>query len=230
MAEAKNPTGNVPQAGTVVAPSASASTQPVQAAAAPALPAAPTSPRPPQPPATTPQPPAPLEDPSPSDPETGPEPNDEDHETITWTASEFVARDKSPNWYLLLAVGTVAAAALVFLIAGGIISVVVVISAGLLLGIYGTHQPKQRQYRLDQNGIGIGDKYYGYDDFRSFTIAPEEAFAGIVLMPLKRFAVPITIYYAPDDEEKILTILSDHMPFEEYRGDAVEDLMRHIRF
>ena len=106
----------------------------------------------------------------------------------------------------------------------------VVIFAGILLGIYGRHQPKQQQYRLDQNGIGISDKYYGYDDFRSFTIAPEEAFAGIVLMPLKRFGVPITIYYAPDDEEKILTILSDHMPFEEYRGDPVEDLMRHIRF
>jgi len=237
--------GTTPQPGTVVAPSVSGPAQPVQppAAAPTPPPLAPAAPAPPKPlvPASPPpqqQPPAarPVSQSEPADEESlprlelGPLPNENDNDTVTWTASEFVAREKSSNWYLKLAGATVLVAILTFIIARDLISVSVVIIAGILLGIYGTHQPRQREYRLDQHGIGIGGKYHSYDEFRSFTVAPEDAFAGIVLMPLKRFGVPLTIYFAPDDEEKILTILSDYLPFEEYHADAVDSLMRHIRF
>ncbi len=229
--------GPVPQPGTVVAPGSSGPVQAVPlptAAAAQPPPTAvipPAGPAPALPPAAppAPQPPPAAEEPLPKL-DLGPLPNENDNDTVTWTASEFVAREKSSKWYLKLAIATVLVAILTFVIARDLVSVSVIIIAGILLGIYGTHQPRQREYQLDQLGIGIAGNYHSYDEFRSFTVAPEEAFAGIVLMPLKRFAVPLTIYYAPEDEEKILTILSDHLPFEEYRGDAVEDLMRHIRF
>jgi hypothetical protein len=141
-----------------------------------------------------------------------------------------VAHDKSAGWYILLAAGTLALAALVFFVTRDIISVGVVIVAGLLLGVYGAHQPRQLEYVVDNRGIGIGARYHAYDEFKSFSVVAEGAFSSLVFMPLKRFAVPTTVYYAPDNEERILSILSDHLPLEEHRGDAVDSLMRHIRF
>ena len=158
------------------------------------------------------------------------EPNTDGNQDITWTASEFVAHEKSAGWYFALIIVTIIIAALVFLVTKDKISVGVVVTAGLLLGVYGSHKPRQLEYKIDQSGVSIGGKYYGYHEFRSFSVAPEGAFAGITFAPLKRFAVPITIYYVPADEDKIVTILSAQLPFEEHRADAVDTLMRHIRF
>lgn len=155
---------------------------------------------------------------------------DDKGQKITWTASEFVAHNKSAGWYALLMIGTLLLAAVVFFVTRDIISVSVVIVAGLLLGVYGAHQPRQVEYIVDRRGIGIGQKHHTYDEFKSFSVAPEGAFSSLVFMPLKRFAVPTTIYYAPDDEERILSILADHLPLEEHRRDAVDSLMHRIRF
>jgi hypothetical protein len=238
-----------PQPGTVIAPGA---TLPAPAPAAelaqaptglapdvpetptPPVPEAKTPPTPPQDPSPTPaeEAPEPPEQPQPADPASpkDDQPTDGNDQSVTWTASEFVAHDKSAVWYVLLLAGTLLLAALFFLLTRSLVTVAVVIVSGLLLGIYGARQPRQLEYRLDGRGVDIGPRHHGYDEFRSFSVVPEGAFGSIVFMPLKRFAVATTVYYAPDDESKILAILTDQLPFEEHRGDAVDSLMRHIRF
>jgi hypothetical protein len=241
--------GAQPQPGTIVTPGASQSpqTQPVESAQTPTgptvpapIPAVPEAPEPPAQPVTeTPAPPTPPVEATGPDgqPQSSLPPptadlttTDKDGQSITWTASEFVAHDKSAGWYVMLAVGVLLIAALIFLSTRDAVSVAVVIVAGLLLGVYGAHQPRQLEYKIDNRGIGIGQKYFGYDEFRSFSVVPEGAFASIVFMPLKRFSLPTTIYFAPDDEDKILAILKDQIPFEEHRRDAIDSLMRRIRF
>lgn len=153
-----------------------------------------------------------------------------DSQSVTWTASEFVHHHKSAGWFMALAGSAAFIAALVYLITRDAVSVGVVIVAAILLGIYGTHEPKQLEYSLDNGGLQIGQKHRDYNEFKSFSIVPEGAFSSIVFMPLKRFAAPTTIYYAPEDEERIVAVLSGHLPFEEPRNDAVDNLMRRIRF
>lgn len=153
-----------------------------------------------------------------------------DNQAVTWTASEFIHHNKAASWYLGLGVATVLLAALIFLITRDVVSTAVIIVAGLLLGVYAARPPRQLEYRIDQRGVFIGHKHYGYDDFKSFTVVPEGAFSSIVFMPLKRFALALTIYYAPEDEEHIMAVLAGRLPFEEPRRDAVDSLMRRIRF
>ena len=162
--------------------------------------------------------------------DTSEETADQGLEAVTWTASEYIAHDKTASWYVILAVVAVALAALVFLITRDYISIAVVVVAALMIGTYGSHKPRQLEYRLDSHGFSIGPKAYSYQDYRSFAVMPEEAFKSIVFMPLKRFAAPITIYYAPEDEQKIMAILSRELPFEEQRRDAIDRLMKRIRF
>lgn len=155
---------------------------------------------------------------------------DKDSQSLSWTASEFVHHEKSVGWYLSLVIIAVLIAAGVFLLTRDIVSVVVVIVAAGVLAFYASHQPRQLEYTADQNGIQIGHKFRSYDEFKSFSVVPEGAFSSIVFMPLKRFAPATTIYYPPEDEDKILAILSNQLPYEEPRRDAVDNLMRRIRF
>jgi len=157
-------------------------------------------------------------------------PADDEPESISWTASEFVAHDKSAGWYLMLMIGALIISAGIYFITKDFISVAVVVVAAILLAIFGSHKPRQLDYRLDKKGVTISQKYFPYDHFRTFSLVPEGAFTSIVFMPLKRFAAPISIYYAPKDEEKIVDLLSKRLPFEERRRDAIESLMHRIRF
>lgn len=149
---------------------------------------------------------------------------------ITWTASEFMAHEKSASWYTGLAAVAAMGCIVIYLITKDFLSVAVIVVGALVFGYYASHRPRELGYRLDQRGISIGPKIYGYDEFRNFSVVPEGAFSSIVFMPLKRFSLPISIYYAPEDEEKIVTLLSNQLPFEPPRRDAVESLMRRIRF
>lgn len=152
-------------------------------------------------------------------------------EPVTWTASEFVAHQKSPGWYGALAVGTVILAGLVFLITrGDFISTGVVVFAAVIFGIFAARQPRTLEYRLDGGGLSIGGKFYAYDVFKSFSVVDEGAFSGILLYPLKRFMPLLTILYAPDDEHKIVDLLADRLPMENRTYDAVDRLMHKIRF
>lgn len=215
-----------PQPGTVISPGAA---QPAQASR-PVKPAQ----GPPEPVVLPPEPeagePAQMpEAPSPP-PAQDIQATEDDGQGITWTASEFIAHHKSAGWYVGLMVGTVALAAVIFLLTKDKVSTGVAIIAGLMLGIYAAHQPRQLEYRVDGHGVSIGQSQHPYDEFRSFSVVPEGAFSSIVFMPLKRFALPTTLYYAPADEDRIVSILADQLPLENHQPDAVDRLMRRIRF
>jgi hypothetical protein len=166
----------------------------------------------------------------PDAPEDRDAPERADPKAIAWTASEFIAHAKSPGWYVALAAAAAVLAAIVYLISRDIVSVIVVVVAAMLLGFYGGRQPRQLEYKLDYKGLSIGDKHLGYGEFRSFSVMAEAGFSSIVFMPLKRFAAPTTIYYPPEDEDKIVAVLSGHLPLEERTHDAVDRLMHRIRY
>lgn len=154
----------------------------------------------------------------------------EDAPAIVWTASEFIAHDKSASWYTTLALTSAAIAGLFYAITRDFFIVFVALFGGLMVGVYGSRKPRQLQYQLDLDGITAGKRFYAYEEFRNFSIVPEGAFASIVFMPLKRFAIPLTVYYPPEYEEVIAALLADHLPFERQTLDPVERLMRKIRF
>lgn len=154
----------------------------------------------------------------------------ETNDSLSWVATEFVAHDKSPSWYMGLLLATLVVAAVVYLLTRDKISTGVVLVVALVFGMYASKKPHQLEYSVDKAGVSVGQKYHVYEEFRSFAIVPEGAFSSIVFMPLKRFATMTTIYYAPQDEDKIIDLLEDRLPLEEHGLDAVDRLMRRIRF
>jgi hypothetical protein len=149
---------------------------------------------------------------------------------VEWTASEFISHDKAAGWYMLLAVGAILLAAILYVLTRDWVTAGVILVAAIFFGIYGSHKPRQLPYKLDKHGLSIGAKHFYYNEFRSFSIVPEPGFSSIVLMPLKRFGVPTTIYYSLEDEERIINLLASYLPLEERKPDAIDSLMRRVRF
>jgi hypothetical protein len=159
--------------------------------------------------------------------------NDEttdDARTVEWTASEYLDHEKSVGWYFGLALLIIGLAAVVFLIVGSIFSSIMILLIGIALGIAAGRRPRTVSYGVNSQGIKVGEKYYTYDEFKSFSLTQDGAVKAIVLLPFKRFVPPMTIHYEPSQEDDILTILTTYLPNEEHTKDPVEQLMRRVRF
>lgn len=149
---------------------------------------------------------------------------------ISWTASEFIAHTKNPGWYVILAVATVVLTAVIYLLTKDKVTSVAIVIASLLFGIMASRKPRELQYSVGADGMHIGQKFYPYGVFKSFSIMQEEGIESIWFMPLKRFMPGLSIYFAPDEGQKIVNVLSEHLPFENRKLDTIDLLMHKLRF
>lgn len=149
---------------------------------------------------------------------------------VSWTASEYVAHDKNTGWYLSVVGASVVVAAVVYLITRDYISPVVVVVLGIAFAAFGARKPQVLDYQIDNSGVHIGPKHYPYELYRTFSVLEEDAVRSILLMPIQRFNLPISLYYDPADETRIVEVLGAHLPHEDRKPAVVDNFMRKIRF
>lgn len=149
---------------------------------------------------------------------------------ISWTASEYIAHSKGIGWFVLLGVAVVAVAALVFLLTRDLISTAIIVIIAALVGTTSARKPRVLPYHLSPQGLTVGNKFYPYAQFKSFSIMDEGAFSSIMFLPMQRFMPPLSIYYDPEDEERIVAALSMYVPMEMRKHDAMDILARRLRF
>lgn len=164
----------------------------------------------------------------PVQPEAAPAPGE--NQIVQWQASEFIDHQKTAQWFLPLIIGVLTLGALMYLITRNILSTVVVVLGGATFLVFAKQKPRTLSYALTASGITIGQKKFLYDDFRTFSIVQEGAIFSVFLEPIKRFMPPLSIYFDPNDGEKIFDILAQHIPHQQREVDPVEKLMRRIRF
>lgn len=149
---------------------------------------------------------------------------------IEWTASEFVANQKSFGWYVLFILGTIVLAAVAYLLNREPLTVVIIFIVALAFGVIAARQPRVLHYRLDSKGLHIENKFYPYMSFKSFSVINEGGINSIQLMPLKRFMPSLSLYCSPEDEVKVVNLLSNYLPHENRQRDAIDRLMHKVRF
>jgi hypothetical protein len=148
----------------------------------------------------------------------------------SWEASEFIHHQKSFGWFALLFIAAVIIVGLVYFLTKDLISCVVIALGSIVIGFYAAVAPKQVTYEISSQGVRIGAKVYRYDYFKAFSIVKEGAFSNIIFLPQKRFAAITSIYYDPSDEALIVNRLSESLPMDDYRHDALDRFMYRIRF
>jgi len=150
--------------------------------------------------------------------------------SITWSASEYVAHQKNLSWFMGLGFVIAALAIGIYVFTHDLFSPIMITICGIAFGVFAARQPQVLQYVVNHSGLTIGEKFYGYDRFKSFSVVEEGPLHAILLTPLQRFMPPLTVYFDPQDEDRIMDVLADYLPFAEAQRDAVDSLMRRVRF
>jgi hypothetical protein len=159
-----------------------------------------------------------------------PQENQNPQSLISWRASEFASSDKNGSWYILLAIGSIIFSAVTYLLTKQLFSVIVILILGITVAFYGKLKPRVLDYSIDTNGIFVGNKYYLFTQFKSFSIIEDQAIPSIHLMPIKKLMMPITIYIAPEAADNIIEILGNILPFEDRKRDIADKISQKLRF
>lgn len=151
-------------------------------------------------------------------------------DSVQWSASEYIANPKNSAWFMGLMGASILVAVVTYFVTSDFISAGVVILLGIIVGVFAARQPHVLNYRLDQHGISMGSRLYPYEGFKSFSVITEGPFNHISLLSLRRFMPPLSVHYAPDDEDMIVETLAEFLPYEEHKRDLVESFSRRVRF
>ncbi len=151
-------------------------------------------------------------------------------EPISWTGSEFIAKPKGASWYFALGAIVTVISAIVYITVGDVVTIVTLILAGILFAIIAGRAPRQRSFMIDDRGVTVDSKLFPYHDFKSFNVLRDGAIGYIDLRPLRRFMPELSLYYAPEDEQKIFNVLATHLPNEQEGERKVDRLMRKLKF
>lgn len=151
---------------------------------------------------------------------------------ISWTASEYIAHDKSPFWYVSVSLMVLAFAGLILILDGvdSWLSPLLIVLAGIIFMVAASRKPQILEYLVDDSGVHVGKKLFYYSQFKSFSLVQEGPIMTIILTPLQRFMPSLTIYYETKDQESIVEVLSLYLPHETKKLDFIDNLMRKIRF
>lgn len=149
---------------------------------------------------------------------------------VTWTAQEYVHLDRSPLWFVVFIVIVLGLISVdVFLLKSWTFSVLVVVMAVALV-IYIRRPPRSLTYALSPTqGLYVGEKLYVFDEFKSFGLIRDGESFSIMLIPRKRFAPGVSVYFPEETGERIVDILGKQLPMENLKLDVVDIIVRKLR-
>jgi len=151
-------------------------------------------------------------------------------EPITWTAQEYVHIDKGPLWFIAffaIAAGVIALDVLV--LKAWTISLLVIVMVVALM-VYIRRPPRTLTYGLSiKQGLYVGEKLYHFDDFKSFGLIKDDGHNSIMLIPTKRFAPGVSVYFPQEAGERIVDILGERLPMEDLKLDIIDIVVRKLR-
>jgi len=149
--------------------------------------------------------------------------------TIAWEAAEYIEHQRGLGWYVGLFVTTVGLAAGAYFLAKDIMSVAIIILVGAIIFVFASQKPGRAKYEINHSGISINGKLYRYSNYKSFAIIQEGNMLSLNLFPLKRFLPPLSAYFEPEDEKKIMNTMGSYLPYEDRQLDALDRLARRLR-
>ena len=158
------------------------------------------------------------------------EASSEEPAPVTWSAQEYVHLDKGGWWYvvfIVVALGLIAVD--FFLLRSWTFSVLVVVMAIALI-VYIRRPPRTLTYALSpKQGLYVGEKLYHFDEFKAFGLIKDDEHFSIMLIPRKRFAPGVSVYFPEDAGEKIVDILGQRLPMEDLKLDIIDVVVRKLR-
>lgn len=153
-----------------------------------------------------------------------------DNPPVTWTAQEYVHSERNGWWFVLFILVVLAlVAASIFLLQSWSFSALIVVMAVALV-IYIRRPPRTLTYALSpRQGLYVGERLYHFDEFKAFGLIQDGPHYSIMLIPRKRFASGVSVFFPDEVGERVVDILGQRLPMENLKLDVVDAIVRKLR-
>lgn len=149
---------------------------------------------------------------------------------VTWSAEEYVHIDKGYVWYILFALVILAFITADILLLKAYTFSVLVVLMSIAIVIYIRRPPRTLTYALSpQQGLYVGEKLYHFEEFKAFGLIRDGEHNSIMMIPRKRFAPGVSVYFPEEAGEKIVDILGQRLPMQELKLDVIDIVVRKLR-
>ncbi len=151
-------------------------------------------------------------------------------EPVHWSANETIDSDRGGLWFVALIIVALALiAGDIFLLKEFTFSILVVVMAAVII-LYSHRPARLIDYTLSgDQGLYIGEKLYHFSEFKAFGLIRDQGQHSILLIPVKRFAVGVSVYFPEEAGEKIVDILGSRLPMQDMKLDAIDTIVRKLR-
>ena len=147
---------------------------------------------------------------------------------ISWEAEEYIVPGRNTWWYVgLFVVGSGLVALSVFLRWWTFLALIVLSVVTILLSTF--RPPRKIKYSLTKTGLKEGNLTHKFDDFRAFGILKEGNHFSAVLIPKKRFALSVKVYFPEGSGEAIVDYLGARLPMEQVKPDLLDKIVNFLR-
>lgn len=151
-------------------------------------------------------------------------------EPITWTAQEYIHQDKSPLWFILFTFVVIGLIAVDFFFLKSWTFSALVIVMAIAVIVFSRRPPRDINYALSgSQGLYVGEKLHHFDEFKAFGVLEEDGHHSIMLIPTKRFAPGVSVYFPEEAGEQIVDMLGQRLPMENLKLDAIDVIVRKLR-
>lgn len=154
-----------------------------------------------------------------------------ENKDVSWSAPEFETHDRSPVWYIglaILAIITIAYAVwqrdYTMLITLGVIYTAVY--------LYAHKSPETIEVNISPLGIGLNEQWYPYERLRSFWIIYRPPQIKVLYISTNDYVVrEVAIQLGDQDPNPVRDILLKHLPEDLEREEPTTDqLLRRLKF
>lgn len=149
---------------------------------------------------------------------------------VTWSAQEYVHLEKNNWWYVIFVIAVLGFVALDFFVLQSWTFSILVIVMAIALIIYIRRPPRTLTYALSaKQGLYVGERLYHFDEFKSFGLIRDGEHFSIMMIPRKRFAPGVSVYFPEEAGEQIVDVLGQRLPMEELKLDVIDVIVRKLR-
>src|SRR3989344_3563001 len=120
-------------------------------------------------------------------------------EKISWETIEYLHKEKTTDWYWIVAIITISIA-LISIILNNIIFAILILVSSFTLSLFASKRPETVTMTIDHTGVTVGNTHYSYTHLESFWIETRETYPKILLKSEKLLMPFITILL--DDMEQ----------------------------
>jgi hypothetical protein len=130
---------------------------------------------------------------------------------ISWSFPEFIVPERSKTWYILAFV--IGGALLIYsILTANFLFGLIIILAAVIMFVQNHRDAENVKFGIDEDGIWIGEKFFGYDAIKHFWLVYEPPKTKNLYIEFNSILRPrLTIPLEDTNPIKIRKILLDHI-------------------